>query len=235
MRAMILAAGRGSRMGSLTAETPKALLTVGEHRLIEYPLLQLQKLGVNDVVINVHHHAQQIIDFLGDGHRYGCKIHYSLEPQLLGTGGGIVQALPLLGSAPFYLMSADVWSDFPLRKLPINLTGRAAHLVLVDNPSYHPQGDYDLQQGYVVKPQELLSQSNGQQSKRNYRYTYANLAVINPGLLFAKNPPLPFELSKVFERAIHLRQLTGEHYAGQWYNTGTQEDLKRLAAEFCYS
>src|SRR5688572_16987563 len=107
MRAMILAAGRGKRMGKLTMQTPKPLLKVLGKYLIEYAIFSLKTAGITDIVINNSHHAQQIKTILGDGKHYGLQFYYSEEDEPLETGGGIVKALPLLGNEPFLVMSCD--------------------------------------------------------------------------------------------------------------------------------
>ncbi len=108
MKAMILAAGRGERMRPLTVTTPKPLLRVGDITLIEHALMEVQKAGITDVVINVHHLRDQIMNYCGDGSAFGVRIQYSVEENLLETGGGILSALPLLGDHPFLVLSADV-------------------------------------------------------------------------------------------------------------------------------
>ena len=144
---MILAAGRGERMRPLTDKLPKPMLEVGGHRLIEYHLAALAALGVRDVVINLSWHGERIRDALGDGATHGVAIRYSEEgPEPLGTAGGIVAALPLLGPGPFIVLNGDVWTDFDLRILRAP-AGSLAHLVLVDNPEHHPGGDYGLGAG----------------------------------------------------------------------------------------
>ena len=144
MKAMILAAGRGARLKPLTDQTPKPLLVVGECSLIEHNLLKLRNAGITEVVINVCHCAKQIIQTLGNGQRYGLQIEYSYEEgSALGTGGGIYQALPLLGDDPFLIVSSDVWSEFAFGSSIIQ-SNSDLHLVLVENPYYHPKGDYAL-------------------------------------------------------------------------------------------
>ncbi len=118
MRAMILAAGRGERMGELTMQTPKPLLRVGEYYLIEYVIVNIKRADIQEIVINISYQGEQIKAFLGDGSRYGVKIFYSEEKERLETGGGIFQALPLLGDKPFIVVSGDVITDFPLSRLP---------------------------------------------------------------------------------------------------------------------
>lgn len=136
MRAMILAAGFGERMRPLTKHTPKPLLEVGGVALIEHHLRRLAAAGFDELVINVSHLGQQIIDFCGDGGAWGVQITFSEEDEPLETAGGIIKALPLLGSEPFLVVNGDVWTDYPFElvlshDLP---ESGGAHLVLVDNP-----------------------------------------------------------------------------------------------------
>lgn len=214
MKAMLLAAGRGERMRPFTLTTPKPLVPVGETTLIDHALKQLKLAGFRDVVINVHHLGEKIIAHCGDGSQFGLSIQYSIEETLLDTGGGIYRALPLLGDAPFLVLSADVWTDFPLHTLrQEKISG--AHLVFVDNPSFHPQGDYSLGRDGSVH-------FDGEK-----KYTYANVAVLHP-FLFDGFTEGAFRLSQVFHRAISENKMTGEHYAGAWYNVGTPDELRCL-------
>ena len=143
MKAMILAAGRGKRLSPLTDQVPKPLLQIAGTPLIVYHLINLKKIGITEIVINVAYLAEQIRSALGDGSQYGVKVTYSYESVALETGGGIFQALPLLGEAPFMVISADIWTEYPLQNLLQTLEG-LAHLIMVDNPSFHPKGDYGL-------------------------------------------------------------------------------------------
>jgi MurNAc alpha-1-phosphate uridylyltransferase len=211
MRAMILAAGRGQRMGHLTKETPKPLLQVANRYLIEYSIEALVKAGICDIVINVAYHASKIIDILGNGSQYGVTIHYSKEEEALETGGGIVNALPLLGNDPFIVMSSDIISDYPLQQLP-RLSKQLAHLVLVDNPSFHSEGDFYLKESSI--------QDHGEK-----KLTFGNIGIYHPAL-FSGYKPLKFPLNIIFRDAIKKGSITGEHYSGFWRNMGTPDDLK---------
>jgi len=210
MRAMILAAGRGLRMGDLTKEVPKPLLKVANRYLIEYSIEALSRAGIVEIVINVSYYASLIMDILGDGSRYGVTICYSEEKEALETGGGIVKALPLLGKDPFIVVSSDIISDYPLQQLP-RLTHQLAHLVLVDNPSFHPEGDFCLKDG-------LVQQEGGK------KLTFGNIAIYHPAL-FLGYVPEKFPLNIIFGAAIKKNQMTGEYYSGRWYNVGTSHDL----------
>lgn len=210
VRAMILAAGRGERMRELTAQTPKPLLRVGKQHLIEYAIHHLAQAGIREIVINISYQANQIKSALGNGERYGVAIAYSEEASRLETGGGILQALPLLGAEPFIVLSSDVITDYPLQQLPRQPNG-LAHLVMVDNPAYHVKGDFGLTNGRL----DLQATPT---------FTFGNISVFRPAF-FADCEPGCFRLTQLLLPAIANGQLTGEHYRGVWYNIGTPEDL----------
>lgn len=210
-RAMILAAGRGQRMGRLTEFLPKPLLHVQGRFLIEYAISNLKQAGIEEIIINVSYRAEQIKASLGDGSRYDVKIIYSEEKERLETGGGIFQALPLLGSHPFIVMSSDIITDYALSQLPQELDG-LAHLVLVNNPVYHLHGDYEL--------------INKRISLGGYpKLTFASIGVYHPDL-FANCKPGYFRLTHVLNPAIEKGLVSGEHYQGKWHNVGAPDDLK---------
>lgn len=214
MKAMILAAGRGERMRPLTDTTPKPLLKAGGKRLIEYHLEALAVAGFHDVVINHAHLGEQIEQVLGDGRRYGVRIAYSAEGQALETGGGIFRALPLLGEGPFLVINGDVWCDYPYEQLLRRYDVTQAHLVLVDNPPQHPQGDFVLEHGKV-------------HDKQGARLTFSGIGVYHPQL-FAGCEAGAFALAPLLRRAMALEQVSGEHYRGRWFDIGTPERLQQL-------
>lgn len=210
MKAMILAAGRGERMGTLTTHTPKPLLKAGGRSLISYHLENLAHAGIHEVVINLHYLGDQLQATLGDGSAYGLRIQYSPEHELLGIGGGILNALPLLGDEPFIIISADVWTDYPLANLPKTIDN-LAHLVMVDNPPYHH-----------------FALSSGQLSAYGLcKLDYAGIGVMHPRL-FADCQPGAFEIFPVFKAAMHNGLISGEHFSGRWYNVGTPTILQTL-------
>ena len=217
MKAMILAAGRGERMRPLTEKLPKPLLEVGGHRLIEYHLAALVDLGVRDVVVNLSWHGDRIREALGDGRTRGVSIRYSEDgPEPLGTGGGLFAALPLLGDAPFLVVNGDVWTDFPLRSLKVP-EGSLAHLVLVDNPEHHPEGDYGLESG-------------GRAHVGTSKLTFSGVSMLDPGL-FDGCTPGAFPLRPVLDGALGQGRLTGQRYGGAWRDVGTPARLAALDAE----
>ena len=115
---MILAAGRGERMRPLSDEVPKPLLEVAGRPLVAHAVERLADAGFVELVVNLGYRGEQIRAFLGDGARWGVEISYSDEGERpIGTGAGIVRALPLLGPGPFVVTSADLWTEFPYRRL----------------------------------------------------------------------------------------------------------------------
>lgn len=216
MKAMILAAGRGERMRPLTDHIPKPLLTAGGRCLIEYHIAALVGVGITGIVINHAHLGAQIEATLGDGSRYGARILYSPEGETgLETAGGIFKALPLLGDAPFMVVNGDIWTDYPFQQLPREPKG-LAHLVLVNNPPHHPEGDFVLREGTVATPAE------GEQA-----LTFSGIGVYRPAL-FAGCVPGKFPLAPLLRKAMEAGQVSGEHYAGGWVDVGTPQRLRDL-------
>ncbi len=215
MKAMILAAGRGERMRPLTDHTPKPLLPVAGKPLIVHHLEALQAAGIHELVINTGHLGEQLPAALGDGRAWGVHILYSPEPpQALETGGGIFQALPLLGSEPFLVVNGDVWSDCPFARLPTAPAG-LAHLVLVNNPPHHPNGDFALTTDGRVR-------ESGQP-----QLTYSGISVLRPEL-FSDCAPGRFPLGPLLRRAMAAGQISGEHYVGGWRDIGAPQRLAEL-------
>ncbi|PIE83728.1 MAG: mannose-1-phosphate guanylyltransferase [Candidatus Contendobacter odensis] len=218
MKAMILAAGRGNRMRSLTDHTPKPLLLIADKPLIAYHLEALCVAGITEIVVNTGYLGEQLPLALGDGRRWGVNIVYSAEPpDALETGGGIFQALPLLGPEPFLVVNGDVWTDFQFSQLPGSLDGYA-HLVLIDNPPHHPEGDFFLTSAGRVTAQ-------GESC-----LTFSGISVLRPEL-FAGCSAGRFPLGALLRRAIAAGMVSGEHYQGRWHDIGTPRRLAELDRE----
>jgi len=211
---MLLAAGRGERMRPLTDDRPKPLLEAGGRPLLHYPLRALAAAGVRRVVINLAWRGGLIRDWLGDGANYGLEVRYSDEgAQALDTGGGICNALPMLGRDPFWLVNGDVYSDY--RFPPLRLAGRdLAHLVLVANPIHHARGDFCLEAGRI-------SAGSGN------RLTYSGLALLHPRLFSGQAPGI-FPLAPLLLDAMAAGRVSGELHTGVWTDVGTPERLKAL-------
>lgn len=215
MKAMILAAGRGERMRPLTDRTPKPLLDVAGKPLIVHTIRQLVSAGFHDIVINHAHLGKQIEDTLGNGRQFGANIHYSPEgEQALETAGGIINALPLLGSEAFLVVNGDIATDFPFYELR-DRTIDLAHLVLVGNPEHHDQGDFGLDsKGMVVE--------NGSE-----QYTFSGIGLYRPEI-FAGLPAGIRKLGPLLRQAIANQRVTGQKYSGFWMDIGTPERLQQL-------
>ena len=215
MRAMILAAGRGERMRPLTDHIPKPLLETGGKPLIVHQIERLRAAGIEQLVINVAWHGTLIERALGNGSALGVEIRYSREPEgALETAGGIRHALGLLGNDPFLVVNSDIHCDFPIARLAgLDLADRA-HLVLVDNPEHHPEGDFALSEGRV-----MFSGSP--------RFTYSGIGLFRPEM-FASLSPGYRALRPVLDAAIESGRVSGEHYSGVWRDIGTPERLDQL-------
>lgn len=215
MKAMILAAGRGERMRPLTDHTPKPLLPVAGKPLIEHTINQLVSAGFTDIVINHAHLGQQIEDKLGNGKNLGAVIAYSPEGgQALETAGGIINALPLLGKETFLVVNGDIATDFPFAGLK-EITVELAHIVLIDNPPHHTQGDFSLDSSGNVTEND------------SHRFTFSGIGLYHPDL-FSKTPPGKSKLAPLLREAIAAKKVTGQHYPGFWMDVGTPERLEEL-------
>lgn len=219
MKAMILAAGLGNRMRPLTLHTPKPLLEVGHKPLIVWHIQKLQQIGVTEIVINTAWLAQKLVDYLGTGEQFGVKILWSHEVEGLETAGGIINALPLLGAEPFILVNGDVWTDYDFKPLlKQKLKHHLAHLVLVNNPVQHPQGDFTLAQDTVCTFEQKCQGEN---------LTYSGIALISPqlfdGLSIGKRA-----LAPLLREAMQANKVSGEKMQADWVDVGTPERLKEL-------
>ena len=252
MKAMLLAAGRGVRMGSLTSELPKPLLSLGPESLIERHLRRLAAAGFGEVVVNLSYRGEQIRSAIGDTTPWGQTVVYSEEGEPpLETAGGIVHALPLLGDGPFVVVSTDVVTDYDFRALRAvgaelergagpERTARAfGHLVLVPNPPHHPRGDFGLTpEGRLRSPETRLQASEtglqtpeaGPQAPEGGpgiaapRHTFSGIAVLHPALFRGLAPGIR-PLRDVLRPAVRRGVLRGEVFEGLWRDVGTPERL----------
>tara|TARA_R110002072_G_scaffold36524_2_gene107476 strand:- start:18578 stop:19234 length:657 start_codon:yes stop_codon:yes gene_type:complete len=215
VKAMILAAGRGERMLPLTRNLPKPLLPIGNTTLIQRHILRLSEAGIQSVVINVHFLAEQIQAQLGS-EQFGLPLEYSVEPELLETAGGIHAALPLLGDEPFLVVNGDIFTDFDFTTLVRRQKSDSPHLVMVENPSHHPEGDYGVD-------------ANGQLTLVSPKYTYSGIAVYDESF-FKAMVPGKLMLRSLFDQAVASGQLGGEVFHGHWTDVGTPDRYQALIA-----
>lgn len=221
MKAMILAAGRGERMRPLTDHTPKPLLKVGGKPLIVWHIERLAAAGFKDVVINHAHLGEQIENALGDGSQWGVRIQYSPEKIALETAGGIANAMPLLGDAPFLVVNGDVFADIDFGALKL-VSPDVAHLVMVDNPPQHAAGDFALSSGKLgVDGTEKL--------------TFSGVGVYQPKLFAGIARDEAAKLAPLLKAAMAQGLVSGSHHQGAWHDIGTPERLQVLDSQLLNS
>jgi MurNAc alpha-1-phosphate uridylyltransferase len=222
MKAMILAAGRGERMRPLSTATPKPLLEVGGKPLIVWQIERLVAAGFTELVVNVAHRGEMIVERLGDGSRFGTAICYSHEPEPLEVAGGIATALSLLGDGIALIVSGDVYTEYDYATLRNRAAAMIAadapphlHMVMVPNPAYHPTGDFGLVDGRLVLDGAA-------------RWTYGNIALYRMAL-FAELPRREkLQILPLYRDWIGRGWASGELYTGTWANVGTADELARL-------
>lgn len=202
-------------MRPLTLECPKPLLTVRGRRLLDYHLEKLAAIGIDDVIVNISWLAPHFAAAYPDGRAFGLRIHWSHEPECLETGGGVFNALPLLGDGPFLLINGDVYSDYDFARL-LAAPASLAHLVLVPNPPQHPHGDFHLD-----ADTGLVHETGAP------RHTFAGISRLDPALFDGCSAGV-FRLAPLLTRAMTAGRVTGEIHPGAWSDVGTPERLEAL-------
>ena len=202
-------------MRPLTDHKPKPLLAVGGKPLIVHHLESLSRSGFERVIINHAHLGKQIEHALGNGESWNLEIRYSAEGQgqALETGGGICKALPLLGEHPFLVINGDVYTDFNFTHIRLP-KGRLGHLVMVDNPEHHPQGDFMLREDSV-------------KDQGSPKLTFSGIGVYHPRL-FENCPAMPFPLAPLLRQHMATDRISGEYFDGFWLDVGTPERYQLL-------
>ena len=220
MKAMILAAGRGERMRPLTDTCPKPLLQAGGKSLIAWHLERLTHTGFRDIVINHAHLGAQIEAKLADGSAWNVMIRYSPEPAgALETAGGIAHALPLLGSDSFLVINGDIFCDW--MPTAVQLAERdLAHLILVPNPTHHPEGDFTLDGSRV----------GGGETAAGARFTFSGIGIYRPELFADVAGGAVAKLAPLLRDAMAQGRVSGELYSGRWTDVGTPQRLAELDA-----
>jgi len=214
-KVMILAAGRGQRMGAMTDDCPKPLLKISGKPIIEYHLDALKQQGFHDIVINTAYLGHKLPEALGDGSLYGLNIQYSHEQALgLETAGGIINALPLLGNAPFIVINGDIWTDYDFSKLALP-SNKLAHIVLVNNPEHNPDGDFSLINNNVRSEANLNT------------YTFSGIGVYHPDLFLGLSSGFR-PLKEPLLHAISENHVSGELHSGEWQDIGTPKRLLEI-------
>ena len=217
MDVMILAAGRGQRMRPLTDTVPKPLLPVGDYPLIEHHIRKLAKAGFMKCMINVSWLPDLIMEYLGDGSRFGIDIHYSLEAGgALGTAGGIIHALDSFEGRELLVINGDIFTGIDFTKLTLPRDS-AAHLVLVDNPPHHPHGDFCLSGGRIERA--------GNNS--NPTCTFSGIGIYRKEIFEVLPVGTTVELKTVFDRLMDQKAITGEYTRSVWIDVGNPDRLQQ--------
>lgn len=214
-QAMLLAAGRGRRLAPLTDSTPKPLLQVGGEAVLLRHLRHLAAAGYSRVAINLHHLGEQIRQAVGDGSAFGLEVRYSPEAQLLGTAGGIRQALACghLREAPFALVNGDVVCDYDLSHLAPPPAG-GCHLLLVDTPPAKARGDFFLRDGALAAANDAAD-----------ALTYAGIGSYHPALFAGIAAGCAHDMLPLLLQAIQRGCASGAHHRGDWHDIGTPAAL----------
>ena len=212
-RAVVLAAGLGTRLKWLTTGQPKAMMDVGGEAAIVRVIRRLAAQGVGDIAINVHHHATKLMSFLGDGSKFGVRLYYSREEQLLDSGGGVRKAMEHLpGGGLIAVHNADVLADIDLKQLAAVVPSDGAALAMVANPHHHPEGDFGLESGLIT-------------AQKSPGYTYSGVSVWDETAFGAFEYGQPFSLTLPMRQLMEKSKLAGALHRGVWFDIGRPKDL----------
>ncbi len=222
-QAMILAAGKGTRLRPLTLETPKPLVEVGGQPLIVWHIKALQAAGITDITINASWLADRLMQALGDGAEYGVKLHWSVEDdEPLETAGGIFNALRTgkLQDAPFILVNSDIWTTYDFAQLQDYTLGpdQLAHLLLIDNPEHNNGGDFAINNG--LASEQPIADAD--------KYTFAGISVVSARLVDGLVSGQPAPLAPLLKQAMLKFQITAEVIKDNWIDVGTPERLTQV-------
>ena len=222
-QAMILAAGKGTRLRPLTLKTPKPLIEVGGQPLIVWHIKALQAAGITDITINASYLADKLMDELGDGSQFGVRLQWSVEEDApLETAGGIFHALQMdkLQDAPFILINSDIWTTYDFAQLQNYKLGadQMAHLLLIDNPEHNNGGDFAINNGLACE--QALANAD--------KYTFAGISVISPRLLDGIVTGQAAALAPLLRKAMMKFQVTAKIIKDNWIDVGTPERLEQV-------
>lgn len=215
MKAFILAAGKGKRLKPITNNIPKPLIEIKGKPLLEWSLIKLRSAGIKEIVINLHYLGNQIVDYFGNGKKLDLKINYSFEKRLLGTGGALIQGKNFLNDSPFLLISGDLWTDYPFKRLLSKDLKNKAHLVLIKKNDKNI-GDFNLLDSKISS------------DTRDREFTYSGISLIDPGVIplgKASNKEL---WNDVLKPLVKENQITGEVFHGLVKNVNEVSDIEEL-------
>ena len=214
MRALVLAAGLGTRLRPLTLTVPKALVEIAGEPMLGRHLRALAHSGFEAAVVNASWLAESIREYV-QSHDFGLPVEISYEGETpLDTGGAMLHALPLLGDDPFAAINADIVTDFDFSTLPAVLGSDLAHLVMVPNPEYRSGGDFRIVGERIV-------------GRDPAGLTFSGIGVYDPELIRTVTGTDRFSIVPLLEQQMRLGRVAGTVHRGAWHDTGTPD---RLAA-----
>jgi MurNAc alpha-1-phosphate uridylyltransferase len=232
-KAMVLAAGLGLRMRPLTDRMPKPLVQVAGRALLDHVLDKLGDAGVTEAVVNVHYLPDQIIQHVASRSRPRVIISDERD-QVLGTGGGVVKALPLLGPSPFFLVNSDtMWIDgvrSNLARLAETFEPKRMDILLLMAPTTSSIG-YGGRGDYAMLPDGALRKRREHQV---VPFVYAGAAILSPAI-FADAPAGEFSLTRMFDLANEQERLFGLRLDGVWMHVGTPDAVNAAEDAFLES
>lgn len=229
MKAMIFAAGLGTRLRPLTDTLPKCLVPVSGRPMIDYPLMLLRHYGVREIVVNVHHHADRVEEYLGDGSLFGVDIVYSREPVLLDTGGGLLGARRFLDHDTFVIINSDVLIDLRLDQVLRFHHERAAAATLVLRKDAMADAYGSIWTDAEGRIRKLLHhEAPGAASDALEQYMFTGVHVVEPRIFQYMEGPGPFSITRTtYPRMLAgAERLCGFPFGGKWQDMGTSERLR---------
>jgi NDP-sugar pyrophosphorylase family protein len=233
-RAMVLAAGKGTRLAPLTNTLPKPLMPVGGRPLLEHILGFLRAGGIEDVVVNLHHLGQRIEEAIGDGSRFGLRVRYSWEREILDTGGGIKQAEPLLGDEPFVVCNGDSLLDLPLGDVVAHhrASGAIATLAVRPTPDAARYGLVELDDADRVR--RIAGRPDTPIAEPLRGFMFPGLHVMEPEMFRWMEAGQAFGVARVtYPRLLEAgRAISGFVTDARWINIDTPEALAAADRDF---
>jgi len=219
-RAVILAAGLGTRLKWMTRNRPKALMDIQGEPAIVHVIRHLAGQGIHQIAVNVHHYADILMDYLGNGSKFGVNIVFSQESELLDSGGGVRTALEKLsGEGLVVVHNADVLADVDVQSLVNRCPDSGCALALVSNPAHHPEGDFAIKNGLV--------NVQGQP-----RHTFSGVSVWHESVLNGYPKNTSFSLLKPMKNSMAEQCCAGLLHRGQWFDIGRPKDIVRANREW---
>lgn len=214
MKAMILAAGRGERLRPITDTCPKPLVKVGGKELLVWHIEKLKQVGITDILINSAYLSEKIVDFIGDGSKFGVKVTHSVEGASgLETAGGIIKALPFFEGQDFLVVNGDTFIDADYKQFLEPLENEyLARLYLVDNPPHNQKGDFKIEDGKCYRGSDYTFSGTA---------VYKTIAFLN--MPIEKKPLLP-----LFLKWSQIHELSAKPLCGKWFDVGTIERLNQV-------